>query len=286
MDNVRSFIVNQLPIPMRKKTQPSQIFAAVIISVLVITLGLQLAWWGWHFLTPAPTGIDLNPSTGAAFDDIAMARRLFGGGEVAQATEAVASDIRLKGVYAVDGVTLSAAVVNWAGKDQAVRMGQELMKGATLAEVHADYIVVARNGARERIDLDKFRVTSATANSTAKSAATSGAFRLNVTASGGGYSLSRQELNGVLQDPRQMEFLGAIGVAPGGGVRIDGAAANTLAGKLGLQSGDVISSINGQPVNSAGDLARFYSQFATLSAVRLEVRRAGSPTVLNYTIQN
>ena len=286
MDDVTSPILNRLPLSMRKKTPLSQIFAAAVVTLLLIALGLQLAWWSWHFLLPAPNINALNPSTGGALEDIALSRRLFGGGEAAQAIEAAASDIRLKGVFAVDGVTLSAAVVNWAGKDQAVRMGQELMKGATLAEVHSDYIIVARNGARERIDLDNFRVASATANSNAKGAASGGAFRLNVTASGGGYSLSRQELNGVLQDPRQMEFLGSLGVAPGGGVRIDGAGANTLAGKLGLQSGDVISTINGQPVNSAGDLARFYSQFATLSAVRLEVKRSGSPTVLNYTIQN
>ncbi len=290
MNDVTSPIPNRLPSSMRKKLPASQVFATTIFTILVIALGLQLAWWGWHFLTPAPHSIVPNPSTGAALDDFVLSRRLFGGsgsgGDGEQATAAAASDIRLKGVFAVDGETLSAAVVNWAGKDQAVRLGQELMKGATLAEVHADYIVVARNSGRERIELDKFRVAAVSANSSAKSAAAGGAFRLNVTASGGGYSLSRQELNGVLQDPRQMEFLGAIGVAPGGGVRIDGAGANTLAGKLGLQSGDVISSINGQPVNSAGDLARFYSQFATLSAVRLEVKRAGSPTVLNYTIQN
>jgi general secretion pathway protein C len=168
-----------------------------------------------------------------------------------------------------------------------VRLGQELMKDATLAEVHADYIVVARNGGRERIDLDKFRVAGVNAaNPQNRNPNPNLGFRLNVTAAGGGYSLSRQELNNVLQDPRQMEFLGQIGVAPGGGVRVDGAGANTLAGKLGLQSGDVISAVNGQPVNSTGDLARLYSQFNTLTAVRVEVKRAGSPTILNYTIQN
>lgn len=268
----------------RTKIDLPQFFAVALTALLVVALGLQLAWWGWHFLLPAPTRAAASPSTGAALDDTALARRLFGGGDSPPA-EASASDIRLKGVFAVDGATLSAAVVNWSGKDQAVRMGQELMKGATLAEVHTDYIVVARNGGRERIELDKFRVATATASNT-QSRNPSAGFRLNVTAAGGGYGLSRQELNTVLQDPRQMEFLGQIGVAPGGGVRVDGAGANTLAGKLGLQTGDVISAVNGQPVNSAGDLARLYSQFNTLSAVRVEVKRAGAPTVLNYTIQN
>ena len=267
----------------RKKINFPQFVGTMLTVILIVALGLQLAWWGWHFLLPAPTSTGSNPNIGAASDDISLARRLFGGGEVAPA-EAGASDIRLKGVFAVDGVTLSAAVVNWSGKDQAVRLNQELMKGATLAEVHADYIVVARNGGRERIELDKFRVAATTPSAQGRN--TNAGFRLNVTAAGGGYSLSRQELNTVLQDPRQMDFLGQIGVAPGGGVRVDGAGANTLAGKLGLQSGDVISAVNGQPVNSAGDLARLYSQFNTLSAVRVEVKRAGAPTILNYTIQN
>ena len=269
----------------RQKINLPQFVGTMLTIILIVALGLQLAWWGWHFLLPAPTAAASNPSTGAALDDITLARKLFGGGDAEPYAEASASDIRLKGVFAVDGVALSAAVVNWSGKDQAVRVGQELMKGATLTEVHADYIVVARNGGSERIELDKFRLATAPAT-TAQTRNPNPGFRLNVTAAGGGYSLSRQELNNVLQDPRQMEFLGQIGVAPGGGVRVDGAGANTLAGKLGLQSGDVISAVNGQPVNSAGDLARLYSQFNTLSAVRVEVKRAGSPTMLNYTIQN
>ncbi len=282
-------VISALPFPkmtesVRKKINLPQFVGTTLTIMLIVALGLQVAWWGWHFLLPAPTIAASSTNTGAGLDDIALARKLFGDGDAEPAAEASASDIRLKGVFAVDGVTLSAAVVNWSGKDQAVRMGQELMKGATLAEVHADYIVVARNGGRERIELDKFRVATATPNAPSRNP--NAGFRLNVTAAGGGYSLSRQELNNVLQDPRQMEFLGQIGVAPGGGVRVDGAGANTLAGKLGLQTGDVISAVNGQPVNSAGDLARLYSQFNTLSAVRVEVKRAGSPTILNYTIQN
>ncbi len=284
MDKVISAIpLTKMTARVRKKINLPQFVGTALTIILIVALGLQLAWWGWHFLLPASTSVASNPSSGAAFDDITLARRLFGGGDGAPA-EASASDIRLKGVFAVDGVTLSAAVVNWSGKDQAVGIDQELMKGATLAEVHADHIIVARNGGRERIELDKFRVATATPN--AQSRNPNAGFRLNVTAAGGGYSLSRQELNTVLQDPRQMEFLGQIGVAPGGGVRVDGAGANTLAGKLGLQTGDVISAVNGQPVNSAGDLARLYSQFNTLSAVRVEVKRAGAPTVLNYAIQN
>ena len=55
--------------------------------------------------------------------------------------------------------------------------------------------------------------------------------------------------------------------------------------KLGIKTGDVITGVNGQPVNSQGDLVRLYQQFGTLSSIRAEVRRGGAPVMLSYTIQ-
>ena len=277
--------------------------------VLVIAIGLQLSWWTWHFFGPAPQVIASNSSIGAPSRDIALARQLFGGdgSSPLAAASSVPSDIRLKGVFSVDGATLSAAVVNVGGKDQAVKLNQNLPNGAKLIEVHPDYIVVSRSGINERVDLDSYGSGAGAGRYAvvgsgrggpngngggnaiaARSAASTGpGFRLNVSSpSQNSYSLSRQELNTALQDPRQMEFLGRIGTAPNGGVRIDESPANSLSGKLGLQAGDVITNINGQPVSSPGDLARLYSQFGTLSQVRVEVKRGGTPTMLNYAIQN
>ena len=111
-------------------------------------------------------------------------------------------------------------------------------------------------------------------------------FRLNVAnTSRHNFSLSRSELNSVLQDPRQVNFLGGISPAPGGGVQVSDAPSGTLAQKLGLQPGDIISSINGQPVGSTGDLARFYGQFGTTNSIRAEVKRGGQPLVMTYAIQ-
>jgi general secretion pathway protein C len=263
-----------------------QRIANTLMAIVVIAFGLQLASWGWHFLSPRPTITNAsNSPIGAEFQDASLARTLFGEADTREA--APASDIRLKGVFAVDGVTPSAAVLNIGAKDFPVRMGEAVMKDVTLKEVHADHVIVLRSGARERIELDKFRAATPAASAGTPARVANAGFRLNVGSSGAGaYSLSRQELNTVLQDPRQMEFLGRIGVAPNGGVRIDDAGGNTLAGKLGMQSGDIITMINGQPVNSAGDLARLYGQFNTISQVRVEVKRAGAPTILSYSIQN
>ncbi len=260
-------------------TVPKRLIDALTIALLVL-LGWQLAWWTWHFLAPvtapaaAPAAIAVSPEA---------ARRLFGEAPAATAAAASNAGIRLKGVYAIDGKTLSAAVVNTGGKrDSAVRVGEEIQPGTRLASVHPDHIVISRSGVRERIDLER----RAAAFPSKPGGADLQGFRLTVAAKGNNaYSLSRTELNTVLQDPRQMNYLGRIGMHPSGGVRLDQAPAGSLPSKLGLKEGDVIKNVNGQPVNSPGDLARLYQQFATLSQIRAEVIRGGAPMLLTYQIQ-
>ena len=292
-------------------TPYSQRITTALMVLIIIALGLQLSWWSWHFIAPAMTGDASSSSTGEGFEPAAdykkRARQLFGGdgssGVASMDAAYVANDISLKGVFAVDGKTLSAAVVNLGGKDQVVVLNQALANGAKLTEVHAEYIMISRAGSAgpgEKIMLDQFRSTRGPAGAnTANVGANVGAgtgtnagvanagFRLNVANAGlNSYSLSRQELNTVLQDQRQLEFLGRIGNAPNGGIRVDDAPANSLSSKLGLRPGDIISNVNGQPVNGTGDLARLYQQFATLSQVRIELKRGGAPVLLTYAVQN
>jgi general secretion pathway protein C len=253
--------------------------ANTLCALLLFALGLQVAWWGWRTAYPA-WKVPLATAAPA---------RMQGTARFSPADDTtVASPIRLKGVFAVDGKTLSAAVVNTGARDQTVVKGAEISQGVTLAAVGADHIMVARAGVRERIELDKPGAKSVPA---AAKALTGGpaptSFRLNVDATGNNsYQLSRQELNSVLQDPRQLNFLGRIGPSPSGGVRVDDAAHGTLAGKLGFIAGDIIVAINGQPINSQGDLARIYGQFDSMGTIRAELRRNNVPVALTYHIKN
>ena len=262
------------------------LLSRILTALLVVALGWQLAWWTWYFITPSLRNTSVTSPVSMA-TDINLGRQLFG--DAGPATSTISSGpqtgIRLKGVFAVDGKTLSAAVLNMGGRDQAVRMGQALSAGVMLSEVQPDHVIISRAGIRERIDLDRY--DSRTKASTTTSGPPVTQFRLNVASTGSNaYALSRQELNSVLQDPRQMAFTGRIGVATGGGVRVEDAPSGSLLDKLGIKSGDIITGINGQPINSQGDLVRLYQQFGTLTSIRAEVRRGGAPVMLSYTIQN
>jgi general secretion pathway protein C len=259
--------------------------SAVITLLLVILLGAQVAWWGWHFFAPKPSGV--NEATMVAIDP-AAARKLFGDISAPSATPVAENNtgIRLKGVYAVDGKTLSAAVINTGGRDTSVRLNEKITDAISLVDVKIDHIIVSRAGVREKIELERSQSKSATdAQQSQPNQPNQANFRLNVAATArNAYTLSRGELNSVLQDPRQINFLGGISPAAAGGVQISDAAPGTLAQKLGLMPGDIITAINGQPVNGTGDLARFYGQFGTTNSIRAEVKRGGSPMLLSYTI--
>lgn len=257
-------------------------FGAFAVVALVLLLAWQLAYWTWRFAAPVT-----NDSRGASAQravDLDIAARLFGGNRAASSSQSASlPGLKLKGVVAPTPGTIAAAIFARPGaRDLAVFIDGEVQSGVKLAEVHPDHVIVTRAGVRERIDLE-------TARSAAGSLPPGGrvaGFKLNVTRSGtSNFSLSRKELDDALRDPNQLNYLGQIGVPPGGGVRMEAAPSGSLASKLGLQPGDVIRKVNGQAVASPGDLARLYQQFATLSQVQAEVQRGSSTLQISYAIQ-
>jgi len=252
----------------------------LVVAALVIALAWQLAHWTWVFATPASVASATSvPSSDA---DLAVAARLFGG-TVASSATASTSGLHLKGVVApTPGVAASAIFSTGSGKDIAVFIGHEVQPGVKLTEVHPDYAIVSRAGVPERIDLESRKSVASASTPASRSVG----FKLNVSRTGtNSFSLSRKELDEALRDPNQLNYLGQIGMPPGGGVRMEQAPPGSLAQKLGLQPGDVIKKLNGQLVASTGDLARLYTQFNTLSSIQAEVQRGGSTVQLFYSIQ-
>jgi serine protease Do len=75
-----------------------------------------------------------------------------------------------------------------------------------------------------------------------------------------------------------------FGLTQGGGVLISDVAADTPAAKAGLKSGDVITEVNGQPVNAANQLQVQISQMAPGSSVRMKVWRDGKTQDFNVNL--
>jgi len=252
----------------------------VAVVALVLVLAYQLAYWTWVFVAPPRIAA---PATTQAAVDLAAIARLFGATAPGGAPQA-GSSLKLKGVIApTPGIEGSAIFSSGSGRDAAVYLDGEIQPGLKLVEVHPDHVIVSRAGVHGRIDLEAARGTGVTARATPGKASS---FKVNVARTGSNnYSFSRKELDDALRDPNQLNFLGAIGTPPRGGVRMELAPPGSLAQKLGLQPGDVIKTLNGQPVAGAGDLARLYTQFSSLSLIQAEIQRGQTTLQLSYSIQ-
>lgn len=67
------------------------------------------------------------------------------------------------------------------------------------------------------------------------------------------------------------------------GARLDAISPDSLLAKAGLLAGDLITSINGQPLRSLDDAANLYARAGSMKAATIQVQRAGKPVTLRLT---
>ena len=96
--------------------------------------------------------------------------------------------------------------------------------------------------------------------------------------------ISRKELTAALGD-----FAGLTASVRGAftpaGARIDVVAPGTVFAKAGLRNGDVITSVDGQPVKSIDDAADLYIRAGSAKTANVQLLRATKPMTLRLAIQ-
>jgi general secretion pathway protein C len=71
----------------------------------------------------------------------------------------------------------------------------------------------------------------------------------------------------------------------GGGFLVRELQPGSIYEKLGLRPGDVIRTVNGQPVSSMDDVMRLYQQFGSAERVQVDVQRGGRSESLYYDMR-
>lgn len=123
--------------------------ASLATLAALALLGAVLAFWTWAWLAPppaprAPAAADTGPTSSA--------NALFGRVNEGAGAAAASGALRLLGVVAPTRGERGYAVLRLDAKTSvAVSQGEDVEPGLRLAEVHADHIVLDRNGARESL---------------------------------------------------------------------------------------------------------------------------------------
>jgi general secretion pathway protein C len=270
----------------------------IVINVLaMLLLTYSLAQWSWRLMEPAPVLTDLRPS--APMVDSAtelrqlLSANLFGQADVTASQNLSPSSIPLTSLNLVLTGVMVGGSNNFAfisingANETAFGLGDEILSGATLHAVYPDRAVLRRGGALESLVL-KDSLALPEGSIIMSPQYRNDAPLSGIRGSGGNsFTVERSTLTQQMQRP---EFLSQALMVPnaGGGFLVREIQPGSVYEKLGMRTGDVIRSINGQPINNMEEVMRLYQQLGGISQagnVAVEVTRGGRTESLQYNIE-
>jgi general secretion pathway protein C len=265
-----------------------------VVALLLLTY--SLAQWSWRLLEPAPAQTDARP-VAPIVDSAAELRQLlsanlFGQADVTTGQGMSPSSILptslnlvLTGVMAGGANSFAFISINGAN-ESSFGLGDEILSGATLHAVYADRVILRRGGVLESLALkdnlalpEGAIVTSPQYRNDAPLA--------GIRGNGSNFTVERDTLTQQMQKP---EFLSQALIVPnaGGGFMVREIQAGSIYEKLGVHKGDVIRSVNGQPINNMEEVMKLYQQLGGVNQVdnvAIEVTRGGQTESLQYNIE-
>jgi len=186
----------------------------------------------------------------------------------------------LNGVF--DSGSDSYALISVDGGEQApFAVGDQITNGVTLDSVYADRVIIVRDGKRESLlmysDENSGGTSSVPPLPTASAAASSG----------NSFDISRAQVERQLRNPGIMARARIVPYG-GGGFMISSIPPNSLFTKAGLRRGDIIKSVNGEPLNNYSDAMQMMQSMGGINNVQqldIEILRHGRPRHLHYNIR-
>lgn len=104
------------------------------------------------------------------------------------------------------------------------------------------------------------------------------------------YEIQKDALDAVLKDQRKLREQ-APTVAPfyrdgkPAGFRLNGVRSDSIFSSLGIRNGDVITSVNGQTIDSPQRAMQLYEGLSQRGTIKMIIERGGRPVTITYDIQ-
>jgi general secretion pathway protein C len=232
---------------------------------------------------------------------------LFGNTPVAAtgAGAAALQSLILRGTLADRDPTAGVAVIDGGGGEQAYRAGEAVASGMKLLRVYPDHAVLSRDGVEETLTLTRDRnlqpaeivrqpgpggARTARANMpgaarNAPGAATAGSAGQTMRAS----PELQHTIDRLRQNPAELaERVQIVPVLDGGrltGVRVSTGTDAALMNQIGLRPGDVVTAVNGAPINSVASGQQIIDGLRNAASARVTVLRDGKPTDITISLK-
>lgn len=264
-------------------------FALAASLLLVLLLAHALARLTWVIL-PAP-GQALPPPPAAApatqaradYRQIA-ALHLFGQavqtsapGEAPIDAPETRLNLTLRGILFNTLPELTRAIISAPGRDDEIyRTGAQVPGGAVIEQIYADRVMLLRNGQFETLRLPE------------ESAAAPGQARSRSRVAAGGLAGVRQDIVANPQNVANYIQGEPVNRAGGGivGFRVFPGQNRAVFEQSDLREGDIITNVNGIPLDGLDKAAEAMAQLASANAVTVTVLRDGAEHTLQIQLQN
>ena len=263
----------------------------VINGAALLLFVVSAADWTWQLFEPmvprGPHSVSLSaaiPAVRFSAPDIQSAD-LFGAPPLTadnlNAIPVSSLDLVLTGV--VEAGTRSFALIKAGGHHQAPYViGQSVVPGATLVAVYADRALIRYHGQVESLLLKQLVSTA----DEGFAAETEPVIPLPVhKVAAGHYRVPPALVKAEMANPQPLFNQAVMVPYQAGGFLIRSIKPGSLYQKLGLRPGDVIRSVNGQPIDSLAQAMQVYKHLPTATEIDLQILRNGQPKELYYHIQ-
>ena len=287
-----------------RATGRAALAACVVLGALAVWLVARLVW----LLVPrGDAALDASAArvgavAGSAPTQSIAKWHLFGNtpGATSGANATVSTTgMVLRGTLADRDPAAGIAVISGGGdgSERAFRAGETVAGGIKLARVYPDRAILLRDGVEETLALTRDRNLSpgnvvrqpaageARASSSipqsiaAANAAAANAAAVRATQAPPDW---QQTVDRLRQNPEELaRRVQIVPVVDGGkltGVRVAPGSDAALIGQIGLKSGDVVTAINGAPVDSLARGQQIFESLRSASSARVTVLRDGKPT--------
>lgn len=204
-------------------------------------------------------------------------------------------NLKLSGVFASKNPkTARAIIADSTGKEDAYAIGDEIPGGAKLHQIMSDRVILEYRGRYETLKLPIS--TASTADSagsrrsrtSTRSRRSSRSARTQLPTTGETSALLKQYRDALINDPQKV--MGLVRAQPyqkNGklyGYRIRPGKDRQLLRKFGLRSGDVVTMVNGVPMNNPIKALEVLRDLSTATQVTVDVERNGSSQSFTFSI--
>lgn len=283
--------------------QYNQRLAAIISLLLVVACAYLLVELTWMFLYPDEESVASVPQIKQSvvnrqaqqnnFKKLTSAN-IFGISEKAASPKQTKApetklNLTLKGVLAAKPMALASAIIaqGKSGKEDIYSVGDRMPGGVLIKEIHPEYVVLERNGQLETLKLQKI-----------SGAGGIGSLGLpdntrNSLSSRSSYSTPGAALNqirgDILKNPTSFgDYAIPVLVKENGkqiGYRLKPQKNGEVLSKIGLESNDVITEINGVKLDTQQNGVSALRKLSTAKNLNIVVKRNGAEVPLNITLQ-